>query len=230
MNSPALKVALKLDNVRRSFTQGPRTIEVLRGLILDLHAGETIALVGPSGAGKSTLLQIAGLLEPPSSGKVFVDGEDCSFMSDAERTNVRRNKIGFIYQSHRLLPEFSAEENIMLPQRIAGRSKTDAKARAAELLALMGLEERGDHRPSELSGGEQQRTAFARAIANGPEILLADEPTGNLDIETGERVFSLLVSIVKETNLGTLIATHNMELAARMDRVVKLSDGVLTEV
>ncbi|MBL4758503.1 MAG: ABC transporter ATP-binding protein [Rhizobiales bacterium] len=230
MNKPASKVALKLDKVRRSFTQGHRTIEVLRGLVLDLHAGEIIALVGPSGAGKSTLLQIAGLLEEPSSGKVFVDGVDCSSMSDAERTNVRRNKIGFIYQSHRLLPEFSAEENIMLPQRIAGRSKADAKARAAELLALMGLEERGDHRPSELSGGEQQRTAFARAIANGPEILLADEPTGNLDRETGDRVFNSLVSIVKETNLGTLIATHNMELAARMDRVVSLSDGVLTEV
>ncbi len=229
MNDAAPAFVLKLDNVRRSFLQGSRTIDVLRGTSLDLRRGETVALVGPSGAGKSTLLQIAGLLENPTSGTVRVDGRDCSRMSDTERTIVRRHNVGFIYQSHRLLPEFSALENIVLPQRIAGRGLMESRARAEELLALLGLENRADHRPSEMSGGEQQRTAFARAIANGPEILLADEPTGNLDQETGERVFQTLIGIVRESGLATLIATHNLELAARMDRVVKLVDGILME-
>ncbi len=229
MNNEAPAIVLKLDNVRRSFVQGSRTIDVLRGTNLDLRQGETVALVGPSGAGKSTLLQIAGLLENPTSGTVLVDDRDCSQMSDTERTVVRRHNIGFIYQSHRLLPEFSALENVVLPQRIAGRGLSDSRDRANELLALLGLGNRADHRPSEMSGGEQQRTAFARAIANGPEILLADEPTGNLDLETGERVFKTLLGIVRETKLATLIATHNLELAGKMDRVVKLVDGVLTE-
>ncbi len=230
MNEAAPAIVLKLDNVRRSFIQGSRTIEVLRGTDLNLRQGETVALVGPSGAGKSTLLQIAGLLENPTSGTVRVDDRDCSQMSDSERTIVRRHKVGFIYQSHRLLPEFSALENIVLPQRIAGRGLAQSRERAHELLALLGLDDRADHRPSEMSGGEQQRTAFARAIANGPEILLADEPTGNLDLETGERVFQTLIGIVRETRLATLIATHNLELAGKMDRVVKLVDGMLVEV
>jgi lipoprotein-releasing system ATP-binding protein len=229
MNNAAPAIVLKLDNVRRSFVQGSRTIDVLRGTNLDLRQGETVALVGPSGAGKSTLLQIAGLLENPTSGTVRVDDRDCSQMSDTERTIVRRHNVGFIYQSHRLLPEFSALENVVLPQRIAGRGLAESRARAEELLALLGLDNRADHRPSEMSGGEQQRTAFARAIANGPEILLADEPTGNLDLETGERVFKTLIGIVRETRLATLIATHNLELAGKMDRVVKLVDGVLME-
>lgn len=229
MNKPKGETVLKLTDVHRSFDQGSRTIEVLRGLDFELRSGEAVALVGPSGAGKSTLLQIAGLLENPTSGSVVVDNHEGAKMSDTERTAMRRHRIGFVYQSHRLLPEFSAEENIVLPQLIAGRSKSVARKRAGELLELLGLGERKNHRPSEMSGGEQQRTAIGRAIANAPQILLADEPTGNLDIETGERVFNTLTGIVRKAGLATLIATHNLELAGRMDRIVRLADGVLKD-
>lgn len=228
-NIDQVNATLDLVEVRRTFVQGPREIEVLRGVNLTLRPGETVALVGPSGAGKSTLLQIAGLLERPDSGSVFMDGVDCVQISDRERTRMRRFEIGFVYQSHRLLPEFSALENVVLPQRIAGLSKSEAKERSMALLAMLDLTPRADHRPAELSGGEQQRVAIARAVANGPRLLLADEPTGNLDVNTGERVFSKLISIVHESGLAALIATHNLELAARMDRIVHLENGLLVE-
>lgn len=219
--------ALVLDSVQRTFHQGEKSLEVLKGASLNVAPGEIVALVGPSGAGKSTLLQIAGLLEQPDGGDVRIAGLSCGTMNDGERTTVRREKLGFVYQYHHLLPEFSAAENIILPQMIAGKSRKQAAERADELLATMGLAERGDHRPARLSGGEQQRVAIARGVANLPAVLLADEPTGNLDPSTAERVFDYLVSLVRAEGIGVLVATHNLDLAARMDRTVELKDGML---
>lgn len=221
---------LQLAGLTRTYRQGNRAVQVLAGAYADLYPGEAVALVGPSGAGKSTLLHIAGLLETPDSGRVIVDGRDCSSMSDDERTRIRRTTMGFIYQFHQLLPEFSALENVVIPQMIRGCSRRQAEARGRELLAAVGLGHRLDHRPAELSGGEQQRTAICRALANSPKLLLADEPTGNLDPATAEQVFSELIELVVRTGVAALIATHNMELAARMHRVLRLEGGVLVEV
>jgi lipoprotein-releasing system ATP-binding protein len=223
-------VVLELDGLRRSFFQGSREIRVLDRAHARLHAGEAVALVGPSGAGKSTLLHIAGLLETPDAGRVLVNGRDCARMNDAARTSVRRAEMGFVYQFHQLLPEFSALENVVMPQLIRGRSMRDARKRARDLLSLLGLGERAEHRPAELSGGEQQRTAIARALANEPRLLLADEPTGNLDPTTAERVFNDLMDLIEHTGVAALIATHNMELAGRMHRVLRLEHGLLNEV
>lgn len=219
---------LSLRDVRRTFQQGDRQLDVLRGITLDLRAGEIVALVGQSGSGKSTLLHIAGLLERPDGGDVLVDGRAAAGQSDRERTTLRRRFLGFVYQYHHLLPEFSALENVMLPQMLNGLSRAEAKLRAAELLAMVHLKDRGDHRPGRLSGGEQQRVAIARAVANAPRVLLADEPTGNLDSETADIVFRQLLALVRETGMAALIATHNHELAARMDRTVHLRDGQLS--
>jgi len=194
-----------------------------------LMPGEIVALVGPSGAGKSTLLHTAGLLERPDGGAVLLGGRDCSAMSDGQRTEIRRNQLGFVYQFHHLLPEFSALENIMLPQLIAGRAKATARKRAEELLAMVGLAQRASHRPARLSGGEQQRVAMVRALANAPRVMLGDEPTGNLDIHTAEDVMTALIEIVRRTGLAALIATHNLELAHRMDRMLSLEEGVVVE-
>lgn len=221
---------LQLDGIHRTFHQGHREIQVLNGASAVLRPGEAVALVGPSGAGKSTLLHIAGLLESPDAGNVLVNGQDCARMNDAERTAVRRQSIGFIYQFHQLLPEFSALENVVIPQMIRGRSTKEARKHATELLELLGLGERITHRPAELSGGEQQRTAIARALANKPRLLLADEPTGNLDPTTSDRVFGDLMGLIEHTGVAALIATHNMELAGRMHRVLRLADGQLNEV
>ncbi len=223
--SDVLSPALVLSDVRRSFRQGRETLDVLKGGDLTIARGEIVALVGPSGSGKSTLLQIAGLLERPDAGSVTVGGTDCARAGDRERTRLRRIHLGFVYQYHHLLPEFSAEENVILPQMIAGRSKAAARGRARDLLAAMGLGERFAHRPSQLSGGEQQRVAICRALANRPRLLLADEPTGNLDPHTSEGVFNELLRLVREEGLSALIATHNPDLAARMDRTVTLRDG-----
>lgn len=227
MSSTPLPPALELRNVTRRFQQGDEEIEVLRGVDLIVNPGEIVALVGPSGAGKSTLLQIAGLLELPSSGDVFMHGKSCNNLNDAQRTDLRRHYAGFVYQFHHLLPEFTALENIMLPQLIAGKSKKEAQLRAEHLLLRLGLEKRAKHRPKKLSGGEQQRVAIARAVANNPRILLADEPTGNLDTHTADVVFEEMLGFVRISGLGALIATHNLELAKKMDRIVRLSDGVL---
>lgn len=221
---------LQLTGLRRTFRQGHRTIHVLDGASATINPGEAIGLVGPSGAGKSTLLHIAGLLETPDEGSVIVSGQDCSKLSDNERTRVRRAEMGFVYQFHQLLPEFSALENVIIPQMIAGRSKRQAKRRAKELLTALGLGERLSHRPPELSGGEQQRTAICRALANAPRLLLADEPTGNLDPKTSERVFEALMQLIRSTGVSALIATHNMDLAHRMDRVLRMADGHLVEM
>lgn len=221
---------LRLDAVRRSFSQGKESLHVLNGAELEIRAGEIVALVGPSGAGKSTLLQIAGLLERPDEGEVWLAGEACGKLGDDRRTALRRSQLGFVYQYHHLLPEFSAIENVVLPQMIAGKSKGVAQARGLELLERMGLKARAEHRPGQLSGGEQQRVAICRALANNPKVLLADEPTGNLDPHTAEGVFRELISLVRSSGVAALIATHNPELAARMDRVVRLQDGVLVEV
>ncbi len=221
---------LKLDNLRRSFKQGEREISVLNGASAEFFAGQAVALVGPSGAGKSTLLHIAGLLESPGSGSVVVNGRDCSQLNDDERTRIRRAELGFIYQFHQLLPEFSALENVALPQMILGRSKKEAHARANELLSGLGLADRVDHRPAQLSGGEQQRTAICRALANKPKLILADEPTGNLDPSTSEYVFQELIGLFKTEGVAALIATHNLELASRMDRVLRMENGLLIEV
>lgn len=225
-----LQPVIELIDLKRSFRQGPREITVLNGASARLMPGEAVALVGPSGAGKSTLLHIAGLLEQPDSGHVIVNGRDCAKMDDGQRTAVRRVDVGFVYQFHQLLPEFSALENVVIPQMIMGRAKRAAETRANELLTAMGLGERVDHRPAELSGGEQQRAAICRALANAPRLLLADEPTGNLDPRTSERVFNELISLIRTTGVAALIATHNIELANRMDRVLQLSDGLLYEV
>ena len=215
--------------VNRTFKQAGKTLEVLREANLEVRPGEMVALVGPSGAGKSTLLHVAGLLERPDSGDVLIEGRAAGLLSDRERTLLRRTSIGFVYQYHHLLPEFSARENIVVPQMIAGLSKRVAGKRADELLATVGLTERAGHRPGMLSGGEQQRVAIARGLANAPRILLADEPTGNLDPETGERVFELLVKLVHGAGLAALIATHNMALAARMDRTLRLESGAVVD-
>ncbi len=219
--------ALTLDRVVRTFIQGGVRLEVLRGASLDIAPGEIVALVGPSGAGKSTLLHIAGLLEHPDEGEVRIDGAACGALSDAERTRLRRERLGFIYQFHHLLPEFSAIENVMLPQMIAGVARPKARERARELLAGLGLEPRGEHRPAQLSGGEQQRVAIARAMANAPAVLLADEPTGNLDPATAAAVFDALLGLVRDSGLAALVATHNPGLARRMDATLALEEGAL---
>jgi len=218
---------LSLQGIRRTFVQGDRRLDVLRGVSVDLHPGEIVAMVGQSGSGKSTLLHIAGLLERPDEGEVVVDGKATVRMADRDRTGLRRQYLGFVYQYHHLLPEFSAVENVMLPQMLNGVSRAAARKRATELLGLVRLGDRLDHRPGRLSGGEQQRVAIARAVANAPRVLLADEPTGNLDSATAEAVFQQLLALVRETGMAALVATHNPELAARMDRTVHLKDGVL---
>jgi lipoprotein-releasing system ATP-binding protein len=219
-----------LHEIRRQYRQGEATLTILHGAKLALWAGQSVALVAPSGSGKSTLLHIAGLLETPDEGEVYVGGAPTSQLADADRTQIRRSDIGFVYQSHRLLPEFTALENVMLPQMIRGLSKAEAAKRASELLGYLGLKERLNHRPAELSGGEQQRVAIARAVANAPRILLADEPTGNLDPRTADHVFDALSQLVRASGLAAVIATHNMDLARRMDRRVSLRDGLVVEV
>ncbi len=216
---------LQLTGVERRYVQGERELVILDGADFTLVKGEMVALVAPSGAGKSTLLHTAGLLEKPDDGEVMLGGRNCSTLNDDERTAVRRNDIGFVYQFHHLLPEFTATENIMLPQLIRGLSQKEATERARQLLDYMKIGHRGHHRPSELSGGEQQRVAIARAVANAPLLLLADEPTGNLDPETASYVFNALEALVRQSGLTALIATHNHELAARMDRRVTIDRG-----
>jgi lipoprotein-releasing system ATP-binding protein len=230
MNETARVAALTLDSVERRYGRSETTVEVLSGASLELSAGQSVALVAPSGAGKSTLLHLAGLLERPSAGEVRIGGAATSTMSDDKRTALRRTEIGFVYQFHHLLPEFSALENLVLPQMIAGLPRSQAAARARELLAYLGLAQRESHRPAELSGGEQQRVAIARAVANGPRVLLADEPTGNLDPKTADHVFATLAALVKASGLAALIATHNMDLAARMDRRVTIREGRVVEM
>ncbi len=220
---------LALDQIGRTFRQGKDKLEVLRAADLKIQEGEIVALVGPSGAGKSTLLQIAGLLEQPDSGSVTICNEVCTGLDDDGRTRQRRENIGFVYQYHHLLPEFSAVENIAIPQIIAGIDRRESRERALELLDWMGLSERSTHRPARLSGGEQQRVAIGRALANAPKLLLADEPTGNLDPHTAGDVFNVLLKLARGAGLAALIATHNPDLAARMDRIVKLEDGHLIE-
>ncbi|MEL6437359.1 MAG: ABC transporter ATP-binding protein [Pseudomonadota bacterium] len=219
--------ALELKNIHRAYHEADRKLEVLRGADIDIRSGEMVALVAPSGAGKSTLLHTAGLLERPDEGDVLIGGVPCGHFDDAKRTARRRNDIGYVYQFHHLLPEFSAIENVMIPQMICGVAWREAQTRAQALLDYMRIGKRASHRPAELSGGEQQRVAIARAVANAPRILLADEPTGNLDPETSAYVFDALQALVRQSGLSTLIATHNHTIAARMDRVVTLSDGQL---
>ncbi|MEQ5793142.1 MULTISPECIES: ABC transporter ATP-binding protein [unclassified Paracoccus (in: a-proteobacteria)] len=215
---------LRLEGVGKTYAKdGPAPVTVLDGLDLTVARGEVVALVAPSGAGKSTLLHIAGLLDTPDAGRVWLAGRDMTGLPDRTRTEARRQELGFVYQFHHLLPEFSAAENIVLPQLANGTAPRDAQARAADLLNRVGLAHRADHRPAQMSGGEQQRVAFCRALANQPALLLADEPTGNLDPETSDRVFDVLMGLVRDTGLSALIATHNHALAARMDRVVRLT-------
>jgi lipoprotein-releasing system ATP-binding protein len=221
---------LFLHSIGRQFRQGDSTLDVLKGAELAVWAGQSVALVAPSGAGKSTLLQIAGLLEQPDSGEVYIDSVATSHLSDNARTRIRRTDIGFVYQFHHLLPEFSALENVMLPQMIRGLSRGEATNRGIELLSYLGLKERLMHRPAELSGGEQQRVAIARAVANAPRILLADEPTGNLDVHTADHVFGTLNQLVRASGLAAIIATHNLDIAAQMDRRVTLRDGLVVEL
>jgi lipoprotein-releasing system ATP-binding protein len=228
-NDALRDAALRLDHVARRYAEGEGELEVFSDVSAQFQGGELVALVGPSGAGKSSLLHMAGLLEKPSGGEVFVEGIAVSSLSDAQRTQLRRETIGFVYQAHHLLPEFDALENVMLPLMIAGRSRKDAKAEAARLLDIMGLGSRLDHRPSQLSGGEQQRVAIARALANKPKLLLADEPTGNLDPKTASGVFDALIKIVRSEGVAGLVATHNLELAAKMDRILLLHDGRLID-
>ena len=220
---------IALDGIVRTFVQGEESLEVLRGASVTIHRGESVALVGPSGAGKSTLLHIAGLLETPDAGEVRVNGAVGSGLADQQRTRLRRESIGFVYQFHHLLPEFSAVENVALPCMIAGASRSSANSTAIELLQRVKLDHRLNHRPGRLSGGEQQRVAIARAIANRPAVLLADEPTGNLDQTTADIVFDELLEIARSDGLAALVATHNERLADRMDRCVLLQDGVLVE-
>lgn len=221
---------LELIEVGRHFTQGDNELSILDGANFVLQPGETVALVAPSGTGKSTLLHLAGLLELPDDGEVVIDGEACGRLSDDRRTAIRRSEIGFVYQFHHLLPEFTALENIMMPQLISGLTKAEAQARAEQLLDYMRIGHRGDHRPSELSGGEQQRVAIARAVANAPLLLLADEPTGNLDPETAGYVFEALDALVRQSGLSAMIATHNHDLASLMSRRVTLQDGKVIEI
>ena len=229
MDSPRSSPVLRLERLERSYTQGNRRIEVLKGTSASFYPGETVALLGPSGAGKSTLLHIAGLLERPDQGSVVINGIDCGSLADKEQTRMRRMEVGFVYQFHHLLPEFSGLENVVLPQLILGSSGEEAETRGKELLKSLGLEERWDHRPAQLSGGEQQRVAIARAVANDPKVLLADEPTGNLDPHTAERVFEQLLKLVRQSGVAAVVATHNLDLAARMDRTLRLMDGILLE-
>ena len=221
--------ALSFEGVERSYVQGERRLDILRGASFALRPGETVALVAPSGAGKSTLLHLAGLLERPDGGDVLIGGESCGAMDDTARTAKRRHDIGFVYQFHHLLPEFTAVENIMMPQMLRGLPQVEARERAMQLLDYMRIAPRAEHRPPELSGGEQQRVAIARAVANAPLLLLADEPTGNLDPETSSYVFEALEALVRQSGLAALIATHNHDLAARMDRRVTLNDGQVVE-
>jgi len=222
--------AIFLHGIERHYRQGDATLDILRGAELAVWPGQSVALIAPSGAGKSTLLHIAGLLERQDSGEVYLNEVATSELNDSERTRIRRTDIGFVYQAHHLLPEFSALENVMLPQMIRGLSRREARRRSAELLSYLGLKERLQHRPAELSGGEQQRVAIARAVANAPRVLLADEPTGNLDPRTSEHVFGTLGQLVRASRLAAIIATHNMDLAQRMDRRVTIRDGLLVEL
>ena len=218
-------VLLKTENLQRIYQQGGENLTVLHNADIEIKAGEIVALVGPSGSGKSTLLQMTGLLDRPTSGRVFIAGQDATGGDDETRTAMRRKFIGFVYQFHYLLPEFSALENVVIPQMIAGKKKSEAEEIARELLTHLKLDHRLDHRPARLSGGEQQRVAMARALANGPKLLLADEPTGNLDPETSNGVFEMLTDLVRSTGIGAMIATHNMDLAERMDRILELKAG-----
>jgi lipoprotein-releasing system ATP-binding protein len=229
MSDALAAAALRLDKVARIYEEGAGTLEVFSNVSLTLKQGEIVALVGQSGAGKSSLLHMAGLLEAPSGGDVIIGGAAAASLSDAERTRIRRDTIGFVYQAHHLLPEFSALENVMMPQLIAGKPKSVAEAEAKRLLEIMGLSQRLSHRPAQLSGGEQQRVAIARGLANHPRVLLADEPTGNLDPRTAAGVFDTLVSVVRKEGTAALIATHNLELAAKMDRALVLHDGKLVD-
>src|SRR5438094_2467313 len=222
--------AIFLHAIERRYHQGPATLAILKSAELAIWPGQSVALVAPSGAGKSTLLHIAGLLEHPDGGEVYVDQIATSALSDAERTRIRRTEIGFIYQFHHLLMEFSAIENVIMPQMIRGLSRREATRRAGDLLGYLGLKERLRHRPAELSGGEQQRVAIARAVANAPRILLADEPTGNLDPRTSEHVFSALTQLVQASGLAVVVATHNMDIAGRMDRRVTIREGLVVEL
>ncbi len=226
----SVEPVLSLTDIRRTYGEGAHAITVLEGAELQIDRGELVALVAPSGAGKSTLLHLAGLLERPNSGQLTIGGTECGALVDSARTRMRRLDIGFIYQFHHLLPELDARENIALPQRIAGRSRDAANVRADQLLDYLGIGPRATHRPSELSGGEQQRVAIARAVANQPKLLLADEPTGNLDPSTSELVFNALTDLVRSTGLAALIATHNHELAAQMDRTVTIEAGKILQV
>jgi len=218
-----------LHKVERRYHQGDAVLEILKSAEMAVWPGQTVALVAPSGSGKSTLLHVAGLLEHPDAGEVYLDGKPTTALSDSERTRLRRTEIGFVYQAHYLQPEFSALENVMMPQMIRGLAKREARKRADELLSYLGLKERLQHRPGELSGGEQQRVAIARAVANAPRVLFADEPTGNLDPHTSEHVFNALAQLVQASGLAVVLATHNMDLAARMDRRVTLRDGLVVE-
>jgi lipoprotein-releasing system ATP-binding protein len=222
--------ALHLEAIERRYRQGEETLEILSGVTLSVWPGESVALIAPSGAGKSTLLHIAGLLEQPDAGEVWIGEQATSRLGDAERTAIRRADIGFVYQAHHLLPEFSAIENVMLPQMIYGLDKREARTRSMEVLDFLGLGKRLEHRPAELSGGEQQRVALARAVANAPRILLADEPTGNLDPHTAEHVFGTLEKLVRASGLAAVIATHNLDLADRMTRRVTIREGKLEEL
>lgn len=227
MNNEA---TLSLRGIKKSFKQGNQNLEVLKGVDLEIMPGEVVALLGPSGSGKSTMLQIAGLLDKPTKGEIILDGNKCSKLGDGMRTSLRSDYLGFVYQYHNLLPDFDAVENVILPQLIQGTKMSTAIEKAKWLLVRLGLEKRLKHRPNQLSGGEQQRVAIARALANSPKLLLADEPTGNLDPKTADIVFRELLAIVKETKLSALIATHNFELAAKMDREVSLKEGVLQDL
>lgn len=216
---------LQIQDLRRTFKQGRGELEVLKGVSLEIYPGEIVALMGQSGSGKTTMLQISGLLERPTSGKILINGLEAGNLDDTARTTLRRHDIGFVYQFHQLLPDFTALENVVMPQLIAGTPLREAEENAKILIEHMGLTDRLRHRPSELSGGEQQRIAIARAVANHPKLLLADEPTGNLDSKTADKVFEELINLVHHMQVGALIATHNAELAARMDRVIMLVDG-----
>ena len=220
---------IELKGIYKSFDQGVHHLEILKGISLNITSGEVVALVGASGAGKSTLLHIMGLLERADEGEVIISGIPTRELNDIKRTKIRRLEIGFVYQFHNLLPEFTALDNVVMPQLIAGASKKDAKERASDLLTKMGLAERIDHRPAELSGGEQQRVAIARALANRPRLILADEPTGNLDENTGNGVMDMLLNLSREEGISALIATHNNTLANRMDRIVTLKNGVVQD-
>ena len=221
---------LFLHAISRRFRQGDNTLDILKSAELAVWPGQSVALIAPSGAGKSTLLHIAGLLEQPDAGEVFIDSVATSNLTDLERTRIRRSDIGFVYQFHHLLPEFSAVENVMLPQMIRGLKKSEARTRASELLSYLGLKDRLEHRPAELSGGEQQRVAIARAVANAPRILLADEPTGNLDQRTSQRVFATMSQLVRASGLAAIIATHNLDIASQMDRRVTILEGGMVKL